>query len=137
MNMMDIEIVSSTSRVISIIIRCIIRSIWYSKLEKMAEIHFGSFKKCKNWILDNSRAEYGIGVILSGYVALDYFFQKPKVHFDQTIAFWAKIHSRWQKIVKIKSIRVTPGSLFQEPDFSRTYGFHRDSEECGYFQSNH
>ena len=134
MNMMDIENVSNDSRIISTVINCSIRSNWYSKLEKMAEIYFGSFKKCKNRILDNSRTEYGIRVIFSGEVALDHVFQNPKVHFNQTITFWVMIHSKSQKIAKIASIRVAPGSLFQEPDFSWTCGFRRDLEEGWFFQ---
>ena len=63
MNTMDIEIVFNASRIMGTIIICSIGSIGYSNLEKMAKIHFGSFKKDKNRILNNSRMEYWIGLI--------------------------------------------------------------------------
>ena len=42
-------------------------------------------------------------------------------------------HSKRPKNAKLASIRVTPASLFQEPDFSKTCGFRRDLEEVGSF----
>ena len=137
MNTMDIEIVSSTSRVISIIIRCIITSIWYSKLEKMAEIHFGSFKKDKNRVLNNWIMEYWIGLIFSMQVGLDYVFQNTKSLFDQMSTFHGMDHSKRPKNAQNASIRVALGSLSEEPDFCRTCGFRRDLEEGWFFPFNH
>ena len=137
MNTMDIEIVSNASRIMSTIITCSIRSIWYSKLEKMAEIHFGSFKKCKNRILDNSRMEYWIGLIFSMQVGLDYVFQNAKNLFHQMSTFPAMDHSKWPNNAQNTSIRVALGSLSEEPDFCRTCGFRRDLEEGLFFGFKH
>ena len=82
---MDIEIVFNTSRIMVTIIICSIGLIGYSNLEKMAKIHFGSFKKDKNRILNNSRMEYWIGLIFSMQVGLDYVFQNTKSLLYQNI----------------------------------------------------
>ena len=81
MNTMDIEIVFNASRKMGTIIICSTGSIGYSNLEKMAKIHFGSFKKDKNRILNNSRMEYWIGLIFLMQVGLDHVFQNPKRSF--------------------------------------------------------
>ena len=48
--------------------------------------------------------------------------------------FWAMVHSKQLKNAKIASIRRTLGSLYEEPDFSRTCGFRREFREGPSFQ---
>jgi len=73
-------------------------------------------------------------LIFSGYVVLKYVFRYPKNHFHQTCSFSVMIHSIWPKNAKIASIRVTPGSIFPEPEFCRTCGFRRHLEEGWFFR---
>ena len=103
MNTMDIEIVFNTSRIMGTIIICSIGSIGYSNLEKMAKIHFESFKKDKNRILNNSRMEYWIGLIFSMQVkALLISFRIPKVFLIRCLLFLLWIIQKGQKMLKMR-----------------------------------
>ena len=103
MNTMDIEIVFNASRIMGTIIICSNGSIGYSNLEKMAKIHFGSFKKDKNRILNNSRMKYWIGFIFSMQVkALIMSFRIPKVFLIRCLLFLLWIIQKGQKMLKMR-----------------------------------